>query len=216
MRASLFLTATWALFSAQPPDRAAAQSPLPIPPDPAAVARARADSARYPYTAADIEFFTGMIPHHAQAVLMATMAPSHAAGPAVMRLAERIVNAQVDEIRLMQTWLLDRGQRVPDPLSSRDDHPMHIGPLMPGMLTPEQLGTLDAARGRDFDRHFLSFMIQHHQGAVQMVTALFAAEGGRDLTVFKLASDIHVDQITEIRRMQQMLADLLLSRGTEP
>jgi uncharacterized protein (DUF305 family) len=136
----------------------------------------------------------------------------------VLRLAERVINAQVDEIRLMQHWLVDRGQAAPDPLAAGSAHAMHHdAPHMPGMLTDEQLKALDAARGREFDRLFLTFMIQHHQGAVQMVKELFGSEGsGRDLTVFKLASDINVDQITEIRRMQQMLADLLLTPGTEP
>jgi len=80
---------------------------------------------------------------------------------------------------------------------------------MPGMLTPEQMAQLEAARGDEFDRLFLSLMIQHHRGAVSMVQRLFSSHGAaQDETVFKFASDVNVDQITEIERMQRMLADL--------
>jgi len=87
--------------------------------------------------------------------------------------------------------------------------------VMPGMLTPEQMKQLDAARGQDFDRLFLQFMIQHHKGAVSMVNDLFASNGAaQDLTVFKLATGINVDQTTEITRMQRMLADILFGAGS--
>jgi uncharacterized protein (DUF305 family) len=84
--------------------------------DAAAVAKARADSARYPYTEADIQFMQGMIHHHAQALQMARMAPSHGASPAVLTLCNRIINAQNDEITFMSQWLRDRNQEVPDPV----------------------------------------------------------------------------------------------------
>lgn len=183
-------------------------------PDPAATARARADSLRRPYTAADIHFMSGMIAHHAQAIAMARWAPTHGAGESVGRLAERVINAQTDEINLMQHWLLDRNQPVPepDPRGMRMqlngiEHTM----LMPGMLTPEQMQKLDAARGAEFDRLFLSFMIQHHRGAIDMVKELFSHPGaGQDEVVWKFASDVNVDQTTEIARMQRMLAALTL------
>jgi uncharacterized protein (DUF305 family) len=110
----------------------------------------------------------------------------------------------------MQTWLRDRQLPVPEPdpagvrmlMDGAEHH--H---LMPGMLTEEQMRQLDDARGPDFDRLFLTGMIQHHKGAVAMVEELFATDGaGQDNTVFKLASDINVDQTTEIARMQRMLA----------
>jgi uncharacterized protein (DUF305 family) len=183
-------------------------------PDSAAIARARADSSRRPYTAADVHFMSGMIAHHAQAIAMARWAPSHGAGESVARLSERIINAQTDEITLMQQWLLDRNQPVPepDPRGMRmqmggTEHTM----LMPGMLTPEQMQKLDAARGADFDRLFLTFMIQHHRGAVAMVKELFSHPGaGQDEVVWKFASDVNVDQTTEIARMQRMLAAITL------
>ncbi|MEZ4587047.1 MAG: DUF305 domain-containing protein [Gemmatimonadales bacterium] len=194
-------------------------SPAPVP-DPdaglaAAVAEARADSLRYAYTEADIHFMTGMISHHAQALVMAGWAPSHGASPAVLRLTERIINAQSDEIRLMQNWLRARHQPVPeaDPAGMKmqmngGEHTM----LMPGMLSPAQMAALDAARGPEFDRLFLQFMIQHHRGAITMVDQLFNSYGAaQDQLVFKFASDVNIDQTTEIERMQRMLVDLLVA-----
>jgi uncharacterized protein (DUF305 family) len=193
----------------------AARGPAgPARTDAAAIAKARADSARYPYTKADVQFMSGMIGHHAQALAMSRLAPSHGANPEVLRLAERIINAQQDEIDTMQRWLADRQQPVPEARSDGMKMIMngveHVH-LMPGMLNAEQLKQLDQARGPEFDRLFLSFMIQHHRGAVSMVKELFDTYGaGQDLTVFKFASDVSVDQVTEIERMQKMLAALTL------
>jgi uncharacterized protein (DUF305 family) len=178
----------------------------------AAIARARADSIRLPYTKADIDFMSGMISHHAQAIKMAGWAPTHGASPALVRMAERIAVGQADEIELMQSWLRDRRQPVPeaDPAGMK----MKMGDmehvmLMPGMLTEEQMKQLDAARGKDFDRLFLTFMIQHHRGAIDMVRQLFSAHGAaQDETVFKFANDVEIDQGEEIERMQKMLLEL--------
>jgi uncharacterized protein (DUF305 family) len=180
--------------------------------DPVGIARARADSARLPYTAADIHFMTGMIAHHAQAILMSKWAPDRNAGDAIRRLTGRIINAQADEIVIMQQWLADRNQPVPQPnplgmTMAHGDHTMTH--LMPGMLTEAQLAQLQKSRGKEFDRLFLTFMIQHHKGAVQMVNDLFATPGaGQDELVFKFASDVHTDQTTEIARMERMLEAL--------
>lgn len=190
--------------------------PTPSPMGPAAaMARARADSLRYPYTKADIEFMSGMIHHHAQAIQISKWAPTRGASPAIIRLTERIINAQRDEIALMGTWLADRNQPVPaaDTLGTANHaamgHAGHSMAMMPGMLTAEQLVQLDAARGGEFDRLFLTFMIQHHRGAVDMVKTLFASHGaGQDETIFKFASDAETDQTTEINRMLQMLLEL--------
>ena len=159
---------------------------------------------------------SGMIPHHAQAIVMAGWAPTHGASPAVLTLCSRIINSQRDEIHLMQTWLRDRNQPVPQPDSSgtvmMDMNGMRMPMVMPGMLTPEQMKELNAAHGQDFDRLFLQFMIQHHHGAVSMVQDLFATNGAaQDLIVFKLATGINADQTTEIARMQRMLADILFA-----
>jgi uncharacterized protein (DUF305 family) len=167
---------------------------------------AAADNGIAPYTKADVDFISGMIGHHAQAVLMAGWAPSHGASSSVQGLAERIVVAQRDEIAFMQRWLKDRKEAVP---SASTEHMMMAGmdmKLMPGMLTREQLMELDKARGTDFDRLFLQYLIQHHEGALTMVDALFASHGaGQDEDVFKFAVDVHADQTTEINRMGLML-----------
>jgi uncharacterized protein (DUF305 family) len=155
-----------------------------------------------PYSPADVEFITGMIPHHAQAVLIAGWAASHDAGPAVRVLCERIVVAQRDEIAFMRRWLSDRNLPVP-----AADATHHHGPMPPGMLTAEQLAQLDRARGREFDRLFLTFMIQHHEGAITMVEALFGSHGAaQDDDIYLFAADVHADQTTEIDRMRTMLA----------
>jgi len=194
-----------------------------------ALFRARSDSARMYFTTADVHFMTGMIDHHAQALIMAAMAPTHGASPAVRTLCERILNAQQDEIVTMQQWLRERHQPVPEvdirglvvllrfPGDTARMPGMSMGGgeqqmTMPGMLTPEQMAALDRARGTEFDRLFLTGMIQHHGGAISMVRDLFATPGeGRDELAFKLANDIQVDQTTEIARMQLMLAALPLA-----
>jgi uncharacterized protein (DUF305 family) len=184
-----------------------------------AIAQARADSVRRPYTAADVQFMSGMVHHHAQAIVMARWAPTHGASASVQRLADRIINAQQDEILTMQTWLRDRRQTVPD--ATATGMKMSMGGmehemLMPGMLTDAQMKELDTARGPEFDRLFLTYMIQHHRGAVSMVRELFSSYGaGQDDVVFKFASDVNVDQTTEIARMEKMLISLTLGVETQ-
>ncbi|MGH7604748.1 MAG: DUF305 domain-containing protein [Gemmatimonadaceae bacterium] len=184
------------------------------PPSSDAVAQARADSIRHPYTDADIHFMSSMIGHHAQAIVMARWAPSHGASPSVQTLAARIINAQQDEIGTMQRWLGDRLQPVPDAVATgmrMQMNGMEHEMLMPGMLTDAQMKELDAARGPEFDRLFLKDMIQHHTGALTMVKQLFDSYGaGQDETVFKFATDVNVDQTTEIARMQKLLVAVTL------
>ncbi len=174
-----------------------------------AIAKARADSARYPYTVADVNFMSGMIHHHAQALVMARMAPSHGASPALRTLCDRIINAQQDEIVLMQRWLRDRNQVVTEATATgmkMQMNGMEHEMLMPGMLTEAQMKTLDEAHGAAFDKLFLEGMIQHHTGAVSMVADLFNTYGAaQDELTFKFASDVQVDQRTEIARMERML-----------
>ena len=191
-------------------------TPVRILGDSAAIANAKPDATRFPHTQADVHFISGMIGHHAQAITMAQLAPTHGASQQIQTLAARVINAQQDEIALMQQWLRERGQPVPEP--TRTGVKMKMGGMthdtsMPGMLTEDQLQQLDKARGKQFDELFLTLMIQHHQGAVTMVKELFSTRGaGLDETVFKLASDVNVDQTTEITRMQKML--FALKTGT--
>ncbi len=187
-------------------------------------AAARADSVRRSFTTADVEFVRGMIHHHAQALVMARMAPSHDASPALRTLAGRIINGQRGEIGLMQRWLRDHDQAVPEVQESgrmatgheamAHGEGQHGAHRMPGMLTAEQLERLDAARGAAWDRLFLTFMIQHHQGALVMVEELFGTHGaGQSDSIYKLASDIVADQDSEIDRMQRMLRALVFDAG---
>jgi uncharacterized protein (DUF305 family) len=193
-------------------DHAAGQAPM------TGVEQARRDSVRRPYTAADIAFMTGMIAHHAQAVKMAGWAESHGASKALQIFCGRIAMGQTAEIGLMQQWLRDRNQPVPEPDPRGMKMPMGgmngmsgMGDMggvmiMPGMLTEAQMAQLDAARGVAFDRLFLTGMIQHHRGAIAMVDSLFnTPAAGQDEIVFKFANDVQADQTTEIDRMQQML-----------
>jgi uncharacterized protein (DUF305 family) len=167
---------------------------------------------RLPHTPADVHFMTGMIAHHAQAVLIAGWAESHGARADIVRMCERIVVGQGDEIVLMQQWLKDVGEPVPDAKSTRmrmNMNGMVHDMLMPGMLTDEEVAQLDKARGREFDRLFLAGMIKHHYGAIAMVEELFATPGAaQDEVVFKFASDTFADQTSEIDRMEKMLAAL--------
>jgi len=175
--------------------------------------RARTDSARRRFTDADVRFMTGMIGHHAQAVGMSNLAPTNGASASIRTLAARIINAQQDEIALMQRWLRDRNQPVPEVHitghqvmvhEAGDGHAHHAH--MPGMLSDAQMAELVATRGAAFDRLFLTYMIAHHRGAVVMVDELFATDGaGQDAEVFKFASDVQVDQTTEVARMERML-----------
>jgi uncharacterized protein (DUF305 family) len=167
---------------------------------------------RMPYADADVDFMSGMIPHHAQAVIMAGWAPTHGARPDVAILCERIVVGQRDEITLMQNWLADRSLPVPDAKSTRMHMKMPGGMehdmLMPGMLSDEEMAALDRARGPEFDRLFLEGMIRHHQGAIDMVDVLLKAYGAaQDEVVFKFANDVQADQSVEIDVMKHMLEE---------
>jgi len=179
---------------------------------PARVQTAPAQPAGFtPFVDADVEFMSGMIPHHAQAVVMAGWAASRGARKDVSILCERIVVGQGDEIALMQTWLRDRGLPVPDARATRHRMKMPNGVehdmLMPGMLTAEDLAQLDKARSADWDTLFLKAMIRHHEGALKMVDDLFESYGAmQDEDVYKFVSDMYADQTGEIERMQKMLA----------
>ncbi len=215
--AGAFLAATLMGAACSHPSEAGETTPSPTAASETAeleaIYQARKDSARDRYTEADVRFMTGMISHHAQALVMAGWAPSHGASPSVGILTSRIIAAQKDEIVTMQGWLGDRGLPVPEVELLPHGMEIHgIGEamqMMPGMLSPEQMQELDRAQGTEFDRLFLIYMIQHHRGAVTMVHDLFATDGaGQNELVFKFASDAQVDQSTEIARMELMLKEL--------
>lgn len=167
-------------------------------------------SAQVRHTAADVAFMQGMIHHHAQALVMARLVPDRTATTPIRMLAERIDVSQKDEISLMRQWLLDRKEEAPAGDPEHEHGPAHgHGELMPGMLSAEDLARLAAARGAEFDRLFLGFMIRHHEGALVMVAQLFRSPGaGQDTEIFRFASDVEADQRAEIRRMQALLSTL--------
>jgi uncharacterized protein (DUF305 family) len=151
------------------------------------------------YTEADVRFMQGMIAHHAQAIYMSRLAAAREANPRVLKFANKIDQSQQAEIRLMQEWLRANHQFTPDTSAWR-----HMS--MPGMLTSAQLEQLDAAKGTEFDRLFLTFMIQHHQGALKMVSDLFGTpQAAQDVDVSVFANDVQIVQTAEIGIMNQML-----------
>jgi uncharacterized protein (DUF305 family) len=157
-------------------------------------------------TATDVRFMQGMISHHAQALAMTALLPSRTAREDMRLLARRIELSQADEIAAMRRWLEVHGETAPDPQT----HHEHDGALMPGMLTPEEMGRLEAATGAQFDRLFLESMIKHHDGALFMVNELFATAGaGEEPDIFAFASDVDADQRSEIDRMSAMLLEIL-------
>ncbi len=162
-----------------------------------------------PANSADVAFMQGMIGHHAQALQMTALVAGRASHRQLPLLAERITISQQDEIAIMRRWLTEHGAAVPPPDSMSADHAMHGQHDMPGMLSPAQMDSLTAARGADFDRLFLQYMIQHHEGALVMVAQLLASPAAaRDPMIFQFASDVDTDQRAEIRRMRALLATL--------
>jgi uncharacterized protein (DUF305 family) len=166
---------------------------------------------------ADVEFMQGMIMHHSQAVEMTALIPSHTENKELRSLGARISRSQSDEIKFMRRWLATRGEplsmampEMPDSEMSDMDkpagHSSHSMALMPGMLTSEQMDALRKAKGAEFDRLFLTGMIQHHNGALIMVKDLFDTPGaGQDAELFNFATDVDSGQRAEIRIMQSML-----------
>jgi uncharacterized protein (DUF305 family) len=164
-----------------------------------------------PQSAADVEFMQGMILHHAQAVEMTAMIPSHTQNEDLRSLGARISSSQSDEIKFMNRWLAARGESIPQPMAKMPGMEMPDGAsnsmaLMPGMLTPQQMEALRKAKTAEFDRLFLVGMIQHHNGALTMVKDLFDTAGaGQDAELFNFATDADNTQRAEIRIMETML-----------
>lgn len=180
------------------------------------------DLSRTTFTEGDVAFMQHMIVHHAQAVEMVALLRAQGADPTVRLMGERIAMSQEAEMALMRDWLTARGQptEMPGMGHAGMDHSAHMNhagmatapsdtPVMPGMLSPRQMQTLAAARGADFDRLFLEGMIQHHQGALDMVEALLAQPGAaEDPMLSDFTTSVVGDQSAEILRMQSILSDL--------
>jgi uncharacterized protein (DUF305 family) len=158
-------------------------------------------SGSRPYVDADVRFIHNMIAHHEQALVMTDLVPIRTENEVLRRLAHRIDISQKDEIARMKRWLEARRE----PVLEGHAH----GPLMPGMLTEEELARLAAATGAEFDRLFLEFMIRHHEGALVMVADLFSTAGaGQEPELFTFASHVDADQRSEIARMRDVRSKL--------
>ncbi len=157
-----------------------------------------ADLGTPEHTAVDAEFMQGMLVHHGQALAMAALVGDRTDSEDLPLLAERITVSQEAEIAIVEQWLTDRGEEVPEAA----DHAAHE--RMPGMATPEQLARLEAARGPGFDALFLDLMVAHHQGALTMVDELYTAGGGVEPAVDAFAREVEADQSIEIARMTDM------------
>jgi uncharacterized protein (DUF305 family) len=165
-----------------------------------------------PRSPKDVEFMQGMIMHHAQAVEMTALIESHTENRELRLLGARISQSQSDEMKFMKRWLEARGEPVSPPMPGMDmpghDMSSHHHMLMPGMLTPKQMDALRKAKGAEFDKLFLTGMIQHHNGALIMVKDLFDTAGaGQDAELFNFATDVDSGQRAEIRIMQTMLGE---------
>src|ERR1700720_1625282 len=161
-----------------------------------------------PRSPADVEFMQGMIMHHQQAVEMTALIPSHTENKDLRSLGARISSSQSDEIKFMRRWLAARGEPLSMAMPGMPDMDRSGRPmaLMPGMLTPDQMEALRKPNGAEFDRLFLTGMIQHHNGALIMVKDLFDTPGaGQDADLFNFATDVDSGQRAEIRIMQSML-----------
>lgn len=146
----------------------------------------------------------GMIGHHIQALEMTALVPTRTANERLQLLAKRIEISQGDEIQMLRDWLKAHGESVPDP------HAHHApgAALMPGMLTAGEMQLLTDAKGAEFERRFLEFMIKHHDGALVMVDELFSSAGaGQQSDIFAFATDVDADQRMEIERMSAMLKE---------
>ena len=168
-----------------------------------------------PPTVADTQFMQGMIMHHGQAVEMTDLVRTHSHDPKVLEIGRRISVSQTSEMAFMRLWLTDRGLPIDDPnmdgmagmdMKANPNMDMDDMAPMPGMLTPRQMAALRKASGREFDKLFLTGMIQHHGGALTMVRDLFNQPGaGQDATLFDFANDVDNTQTAEIDMMKKVL-----------
>jgi uncharacterized protein (DUF305 family) len=190
--------------------------------------------SRTTFSEADVGFMQHMIVHHAQAVEMVALLREQGSDETIKRLGERIALSQEAEMAIMRDWLTVRGRPVEmagmgahagmdhsaHGAPAADGHDAHAGhatapapaddtPVMPGMLSPRRMRELASAHGPAFDKLFLEGMIQHHQGALDMVDALMATpDAAEDPTLSDFTSSVVADQSAEILRMQMLLSDL--------
>jgi uncharacterized protein (DUF305 family) len=198
---------------------AAAQAPIVNPGAPGAAPRElRADEAialaRTAYTRADVEFLQAMIPHHEQAIEMVALVEQRTNRKELLDAAGRIDASQKDEIEFMREWLAERNEQAAGAAATAAAghaaaHSGHGSAAMKGMASPEEMAALAAANGAEFDRLFLTLMIKHHEGAVDMVEALTEQPGSAyEPALFEFTRDVTNDQNAEIERMNALLVGL--------
>jgi uncharacterized protein (DUF305 family) len=216
LSALLIAAAAIAAIPAHAQQSSSAQTPVIVQPgapgQPSTTLPASTRPTLPPLAQADVDFMQGMIMHHQQAVEMTALIPSHTDNPNIRELGAKISSSQSDEIRFMQHWLAARGQSLTMPGSMPGMPDMNLSgdpmPPMPGMLTRAQMTALRDAHGAEFDHLFLTGMIQHHNGALIMVKALFDQAGaGQDADIFNFATDADNTQRAEIKIMQKLLED---------
>ncbi|MGJ9422248.1 DUF305 domain-containing protein [Aeromicrobium sp. CF3.5] len=156
-------------------------------------------SAEAGFNSADVTFATDMIPHHRQATEMAALAASRTENAEVLDLADRIGAAQDPEIDTMSSWLESWGEDVPEDMSGMDDMSS-----MPGMMSGDQMSRLRDSSGEAFDQLFLTMMVEHHEGAVEM--AQTEQTDGMSTDAVSLATEIEQTQTAEITEMMKLLA----------
>jgi uncharacterized protein (DUF305 family) len=166
-------------------------------------------SAEADHNDADVAFASGMIPHHESAITMAQMAQAQAADPRVKDLAARIEAAQTPEIETMSGWLADWGAAASSSATDDSMGGMDHGGMDDGSMGEMDTGALAGMSGAEFDRMFLTMMIEHHRSAVQMAET--EAADGQNPDAIALAESIRDSQtaeIAEIAEMQQLLSEL--------
>ena len=211
----------WVAFGVSPQTPPIFQPGAPGAPSRMVSAAEAVALSRTSFTSGDVAFMQHMIVHHAQAVEMVELLQTRGSHPTVRRLGQRIAMSQEAEMALMRDWLTERGQPLEMPGMGAGhagmDHSAHAGhampasdtPIMPGMLSPAEMQALAAASGPVFDRLFLTGMIQHHQGALDMVDALLARRGAaEDVMLSEFTGSVVADQSAEILRMQSLLSEL--------
>ena len=190
--------------AANPPAPSVVQPGAPGQPSKALPPTTKGELA--PLAQADVDFMQGMIMHHSQAVEMTALIPSHTKNKDILTLGAKISDSQSSEIQFMKRWLTARGEATTMPSDMPGMDMPGAAPLMPGMLTPAQMDALRKARDAEFDRLFLTGMIQHHGGALVMVKDLFNTAGaGQEAEIFDFATDVDNTQRAEIRIMQGLL-----------
>lgn len=159
---------------------------------------------------ADVSFSKDMLQHHAQALAMVNLTVERPMDPELEALATRIRDAQAQEIEVMADWLLLWGESIPE--TSNDHQHADMGTMpegtedMPGMMTADEMRELESASDTDFGATWLTMLIRHHRGAIEMAET--EKVDGQFRPAVDLARSIISSQGGEIAEMEDLLAKL--------